>query len=151
MKILFLHGLESKPGGTKPKALEAAGHEVIEPRLSKEDWEGSVAAAREAYEEHSPDAIVGSSRGGAVAMAAQLPLNKMVLVAPAWKKYCPTCTISPETVILHSRQDDVISFDDSRLLSQMYGAQLISVGSDHRMNDSEALTAIVSAVRGNYQ
>jgi len=66
MKILFLHGLESKPGGSKPKALAAAGHEVIEPRLSRDDWQGSVDAAKDAYEEHLPDAVVGSSRGGAV-------------------------------------------------------------------------------------
>ncbi len=94
MKILFLHGLESKPGGSKPKALDAAaGHEVIEPQLSRDDWQGSVDAAKDAYEEHLPAAVVGSSRGGAVAMAAQLPLGKMVLIAPAWKKYCPTCPI----------------------------------------------------------
>jgi hypothetical protein len=31
----------------------------------------------------------------------------------------------------------------------MYGAKLISVGSDHRMNDSEALVAITSALDGN--
>ncbi len=51
MKILFLHGLESKPGGSKPKALAAAGHEVIEPQLSRDDWQGSVDAAKDAYEE----------------------------------------------------------------------------------------------------
>jgi hypothetical protein len=149
MKILFLHGLESKPGGSKPKALAAAGHEVIEPQLSRDDWQGSVDAAKDAYEEHLPAAVVGSSRGGAVAMAAQLPLGKMVLIAPAWKKYCPTCPIPPGTTTLLSRRHDVITHDDSRLLSKMYGAKLISVGSDHRMNDSEALVAITSALDGN--
>jgi len=146
MKILFLHGLESKPGGTKSTALSDAGHEVVEPALSKNDWAGSVKAAIEAYNEHSPDVVVGSSRGGAVAMAANLPARKMILIAPAWKKYCPGCTISPNTIILHSPEDKVISYSDSKLLSKMYGAELIMAGDNHRMNDSDALSRLTQII-----
>ena len=125
MKILFLHGLESSPGGQKPTILRNAGYEVIEPMLPSDNWVDSVNAAQEAYDEEQPDIIVGSSRGGAVAMAADLPAAKMILIAPAWKKYCPSCTISPGTTIIHSPDDEVIAFADSRLLSKMFGAELI--------------------------
>jgi len=105
-----------------------------------------VAAAQEAYDEEKPDIVVGSSRGGAVAMSADLPVSKMILIAPAWKKYCPTCTISPNTTILHSPDDDVIAFADSRLLSKMYDAELVIAGTDHRMNDSGALSKLMQVI-----
>jgi len=146
MKILFLHGLESSTGGRKPTSLSDAGHEVIEPALSKNDWSESVNAAIDAYNEHSPDVVVGSSRGGAVAMAANLPAKKMILIAPAWKKYCSGCTISPNTVILHSPEDKIIPYSDSALLSKMYGAELIMTGEDHRMNDTGALNKLTQIV-----
>jgi predicted alpha/beta hydrolase family esterase len=149
MKVLFLHGLESKPGGRKPSALKNAGFDVIEPALPRNDWNASVEAAIDAYEEHTPDIVVGSSRGGAVAMAANLPAKKLVLIAPAWKKYCPNCTIAPNTTILHSPEDRVIAFSDSRLLSKMYNAELIMVGADHRMNDSSALDKLIQAVNNS--
>jgi predicted alpha/beta hydrolase family esterase len=79
-------------------------------------------------------------------MSADLPVSKMILIAPAWKKYCPTCTISPNTTILHSPEDDVISFADSRLLSKMYGAELVIAGTDHRMNDSGALSKLMQVI-----
>jgi len=146
MKILFLHGLESTPGGKKPTTISNAGYEVIEPSLPSTSWADSVSAAQEAYDAEQPDIVVGSSRGGAVAMAADMSPRKMVLIAPAWKKYCPNCTISPTTTILHSPEDDVISFADSRLLSKMFGAELVIAGDDHRMNDSGALAKLIQAL-----
>ena len=37
-KILFLHGLESQPGGTKPAFLVKHGFEVLNPSLPKNDF-----------------------------------------------------------------------------------------------------------------
>ena len=146
MKILFLHGLESSPGGEKPTILSSAGYEIIEPYLPSNNWVDSIAAAQEAYDEEKPDIVVGSSRGAAVAMSADLPVRKMILIAPAWKKYCPTCTISPNTTILHSPEDQIIAFADSQLLSKMFNAELIIAGDDHRMNDSGALAKLMQAI-----
>ncbi len=146
MKVLFLHGLESTPGGRKPTTISNAGYEVIEPSLPSTSWVDSVNAAQEAYDAEQPDVVVGSSRGGAVAMAADMSPRKMILIAPAWKKYCPNCTIAPTTTILHSPEDEVISFADSRLLSKMYGAELVIAGDDHRMNDSGALANLIQAI-----
>ena len=38
MKILFLHGWNSAPGGEKPTDLAARGHEVVNPELPREDF-----------------------------------------------------------------------------------------------------------------
>ncbi len=38
MKILFLHGWNSKPGGVKPTYLARHGHEVFNPALPDDDF-----------------------------------------------------------------------------------------------------------------
>ena len=40
--VLFLHGLESKPGGTKPTYLEDNGYCVLNPKLPKYSFEESL-------------------------------------------------------------------------------------------------------------
>ena len=67
MKILFLHGWQSVPGGVKPTFLAQQGHEVIDPQLPDEDFEEAVRMAQAEYDRHRPAVVVGSSRGGAVA------------------------------------------------------------------------------------
>ena len=69
MKVLFLHGLNSKPGGAKAQALKAAGFDVLNPALPNEPFNISVKIAQDVVNCDRPDVIVGSSRGGAVAMA----------------------------------------------------------------------------------
>ena len=149
MKILFLHGLESAPGGKKPKFLESLGHEVLNPALLKEDFEASVQIAQKVFDEESPDLVVGSSRGGAVAMALESNGVKTVLIAPAYKKYQidPThVTRSGERVVLHSILDDVISIDDSAHLVKNYGYYLHVCGGDHRMSDPDALRMLEEVI-----
>ena len=68
MRILFLHGWQSVPGGVKPTFLKDHGHEVINPTLPDEDFGGAVRIAQAEFDRHQPQAVVGSSRGGAVAM-----------------------------------------------------------------------------------
>ena len=68
MKILFLHGWNSIPGGVKPSYLSQHGHEVVNPALDDDDFAQTLRTAQAEYDRHSPDVIVGSSRGGAVAM-----------------------------------------------------------------------------------
>jgi hypothetical protein len=68
MKILFLYGWQSVPGGFKPTFLAQHGHEIINPKLSDDDFQQAVKIAQEEFDQHQPDVAVGSSRGGAVAM-----------------------------------------------------------------------------------
>ena len=68
MKILFLHGWGSTPGGVKPTFLRTNGHEVCNPHLPDDDFEAAVHIAQAHFDQQRPEVVVGSSRGGAVAM-----------------------------------------------------------------------------------
>lgn len=47
MKILFLHGWHSVPGGVKPTYLKDHGHEVINPALDDDDFAAALVTAIE--------------------------------------------------------------------------------------------------------
>lgn len=142
MRILFLHGWKSVPGGRKPSYLLECGHEVLNPALDDDDFPLALAAAQQVFDESVPDVIVGSSRGGAVALnlcSGEVPL---VLLCPAWRNWGDASTAKPNTRILHSRLDEVIPFEDSLELIRSSGLptdHLIEVGSDHRLADPESL------------
>jgi Alpha/beta hydrolase family len=143
MKILFLHGWQSVPGGVKPTFLAQHGHSVLNPKLPDEDFNEAVRIAQAEFDRHQPQVVVGSSRGGAVAMNIESGAARIVLLCPAWKKFGTARTVKPDTVILHSRADDVVQFTDSEELAQKSGAALIEVGSDHRLADPEPLEAML--------
>jgi hypothetical protein len=142
MKVLFLHGWNSVPGGVKPTYVKDHGHEVINPALPHEDFTQAVRIAQAEFDHHRPQVVVGSSRGGAVAMSIDCGEAKLVLLCPAWKKYGTARTVKPGTVILQSRADDVVPFADSEELAKTSGATLIEVGNDHRLADPEPLAAM---------
>ena len=144
MKILILHGWHSVPGGIKPTYLKDHGHEVINPALNDDDFADALATAQVQFDKHQPQVVVGSSRGGAVAMNINSGDAKLVLLCPAWKNWGTVKTVKPGTVILHSLADNVISFADSEELvrtSGLPGSALIEVGNDHRLADQEPLDA----------
>ena len=148
LKLLFLHGWTSVPGGVKPTYLKNAGHEVINPALDDDDFDLAVRTAQSEYEQHKPDVIVGSSRGGAVAMNINSGDTPLVLLCPAWKNWGTATTIKPNAIILHSRLDDVIPFSDSEELvanSGLPSETLIAIGKDHRLADPEPLKAMLEA------
>ena len=149
MKILFLHGWTSVPGGTKPTYLKEHSHEVLNPALPDDDIDESVRIAQAEFNQHHPDVVVGSSRGGAVAMNMNSKDTPLVLLCPAWKKWRTATTVKPNTIILHSRADDVVPFEDSEELIANSGLPteaLIEVGGDHRLADPEPLKAMLEAV-----
>lgn len=145
MKVLFLHGWQSIPGGVKPTFLKDHGHEVINPKLPDDDFAEAVRIAQTEFDKHQPQVVVGSSRGGAVAMNINSGEAKLVLLCPAWKKWGMARTVKPGTVILHSRGDDVVSFADSEELARNSGETLIEVGTDHRLADPEPLESMLKA------
>ena len=151
LKVLFLHGWHSVPGGVKPSYLKDNGHEVINPALDDDDFAAAVRTAQAQFDEHQPQVVVGSSRGGAVAMNIDSGNARLVLLCPAWKNWGRARSVKPGTVILHSRADDVIPFAESEELirkSALPASALISVGNDHRLADPEPLAAMLLACQG---
>lgn len=148
MKILFLHGWHSVVGGVKPTYLKEAGHIVINPALDDDDFANAVRTSQLEYDRHRPDVIVGSSRGGAVAMNIDSGRTPLVLLCPAWKNWGTATTIKQNSIILHSPDDDVIPFTDSQELvanSGLPAETLIAIGSDHRLADHESLSVMLWA------
>lgn len=150
MKILFLHGWRSVPGGVKPTYLAQHGHEVINPALSDDDFAAAVSVAQKEFNKYRPDVIVGASRGGALAMALKSGRVPFVLLCPAWKRWGLVHVAPPNTTILHSRNDEVIPFAESEELVATSGlprTALIETGNDHRLADPDSLRAMLQAVQ----
>jgi len=149
VKILFLHGWQSVPGGRKPTYLKDAGYEVVNPKLDDNDFAAAVVTAQAEFDQHQPDVIVGSSRGGAVALNIRSGDTPLVLLCPAWKNWGTATTVKRNVTILHSPADDVIPFADSTELVARSGLPpktLTSVGGDHRLADPAPLEAMQAAV-----
>src|SRR5580692_6010822 len=123
MRTLFLHGWQSVPGGVKPTFLAQHGHEVINPKLPDEDFDEAVKIAQAEFDKHQPDVVVGSSRGGAVAMNIKIGEARLVLLCPAWKKYGTVKTVKPGTIIPHSRTDDGCRSPTARNWSRTAGCK----------------------------
>jgi len=153
MRVLYLHGWHSVPGGVKPTYLNDHGHEVINPALDDDDFAAALATTQAASDMLQPRVVVGSSRGGALAMNINSGSARLVLLCPAWKNWGTATTVKPGTVILHSRVDDVIPFADSEELVRNCGlspSALIEVGEDHRLADKESLQAMLDACTGQF-
>lgn len=151
MKILFLHGWHSAPGGLHPTYLVRHGHEVVAPKLPDDDFEEAVRIAQAEFDRHRPSVIVGLSRGGTVAMNINSGETKLVLLCPGWKRWGSARTVKPGTVILHSRTDDVVPFAHSEELVQnsvLPASALIEVGTDHWLADPEPLAAMLGVCEG---
>jgi hypothetical protein len=149
MRILFLHGWQSTSGGIKPTYLKDHGHEVLNPALPDDDFDAAVRIAQAEFDRHRPEVIVGSSRGGAVAMNIASGDTPVVLLCPAWKRWGTVNRVKPGTVILHSQADEVVPFADSQELLRRSGlseAALIAVGTEHRLADDDSLRTMLEAV-----
>jgi alpha-beta hydrolase superfamily lysophospholipase len=154
VNVLFLHGWTSVPGGVKPTHLARHGHSVCNPALPDEDFAAAVQIAQREFDRQQPEVVVGSSRGGAVAMSIETGPARLVLLCPAWKKWGTATTVKPGTLILHSEADDVVPIADSRELLERSGlpsSALIVIGRDHRLADPEPLAAMLAAVEGSIE
>lgn len=149
MKILYLHGWQSVPGGVKPTYLVNHGLDLIQPALPDENFGDAVQIAQRDLERYRPDIVVGSSRGGAIAMNLAADKTPLVLLCPAWKRWGDARTVKPGTLILHAPADEVIPYADTLELLQSSGlptSSLISVGHDHRLSEEEPLQALLAAI-----
>lgn len=150
MKILYLHGWKSVCGGVKPTYLADQGHEVVEPELPEDDFDAALRIAQAEFERIKPDVVVGSSRGGALAMNLDAGDVPLVLLCPAWKRWGRVGKVKPGTQILHSREDEVVPFEDTLELLRASGldeSALIVTGENHRLFDPASLSAMAAAVQ----
>ena len=151
-KILFLHGLGSVPGGIKATYLKSKGCEVLNPALPDASFEESCNIAQTLVREEEPHIIIGSSRGGAVAMSIDPGSAKMILIAPAWTHFSSEKRELPmDTFVLHSPNDDIVSISDSEVLAAKYDLKLVPCGKEHRMSDPEALKEMYNAVKSFHE
>jgi hypothetical protein len=121
----------------------------MNPQLSSEDFDAAVCNAQSAFDSGHPDVVAGSSMGGAVAMNIETADIPLVLVCPAWRHWGEARLVKANTTILHSKQDEVIPFEDSVELaraSNLPESALWVIGNDHRLVDDESLEAQYRAI-----
>lgn len=149
MRIIFLHGLESGPHGSKYQALQERFGDILSPDCSGiyDAYERLDIIRGSLAEESGPLLLVGSSMGGLMALLYQQDqpgkVAAMVLCAPAiHRPETPAFDYDnlPPTTVIHGTNDDVVPF----AASEVFGERLISVDDDHRL--SESMEVILEAV-----
>ena len=144
-KVLFLHGMFGQ-NSSKPYFLKSLGLEVFHPFLNDWSFESSIKEAQKHLNEIKPDLIIGSSRGGAVAMNIQSENIPIILLAPAWRFFGNKDRTKSNSTIIHSKNDNLIPIDDSVKLSTNSNCKLIIAGKDHRLNCEEGKNTIKAIV-----
>lgn len=156
LRVQFIHGLESSPQGTKAR-LFATHFEAVTPEMDTRDFEGCVAVQSATLARFRPDVLVGSSFGGAVAVALlqrRLWMGPTLLLAQAALHYDLKCEL-PDGVpvwLVHGRQDDIVDVEDSRRLAAAGHpsfVRLLEVDDDHPLSqlvDSGRLVELVTEI-----
>ncbi len=157
MLVVFSHGKESGPQGSKIQALmrvaEKAGAATISvnyreyPAGTVHDQNAQGEAERRVAQllntpmpDHDVLVLVGSSMGGYVSTLAtsSLKVDGLFLLAPAF--YIPTyASQSPEskaknTAVVHGWHDDVVPYANSLRFCAQSSSALHLLDGDHRLN-----------------
>lgn len=151
MRLLFLHGLESGPHGSKYQALNSAFGQVLSPDCSgisdPQQRLQIILAALEQIDEQL--LVVGSSMGGLMALLLhqEVPaqIAGMLLCAPALHRPAAkglSAENLPPTKIIHGLNDSVVQITASR----KFGVPLLEVDDDHSLKNS--LPIIVAETGG---
>ncbi len=143
--VCFAHGKESGPWGTKIRALAElarARNWTVESLdyQGMDDPQARVDRLLEYCRGYGAGmALAGSSMGGfvAAAAAAQLPVQGLFLMAPAfyvpgYEQYVPPPPACPVTIV-HGWRDDVVPWEGSVRYAARSRARLTLVDGDHRL------------------
>ena len=148
--IIFAHGLEGSPNGSKIRSLRDAGFDVIAP-----DFQGMALAERVdllqeiclEYASQQP-VLAGSSYGGLTAaiIAMRMPdaFRGLLLCAPALHLVEPpvddkTVLVAPnglKTIIIHGLQDDIVPISCSIEYASRSSNEIVAF---HQVNDGHRL------------
>lgn len=152
--IVFSHGKDSEPWGTKIIAMAEVARELGY-RVESVDYRGiddpqaRVPALLE-FAKRLPTApvLAGSSLGGYVSAAASVELKArgLFLLAPAfympgYEEYTPQPAACPISIV-HGWHDDIVSVNNSIRYAREHRATLQVLDSDHRLLDQ--IPAVVS-------
>lgn len=152
--VVFAHGKESGPWGTKITALaeiaKRRGYAVLSPDYSfTPDPRARVGHLLELNPCASQSLVlVGSSMGGyvsAMACAALMP-TALLLMAPAL--YFPGWDDEPEgipalTTVVHGWQDDIVPVERGQRFAARHRAALHLLDSGHTLNDQLPLLCLL--------
>lgn len=154
LRVQFIHGLESNTQGTKARFL-ASRFEAHTPAMDTRDFEGCVATQAAALKDFRPDVLVGSSFGGAVAvalLARELWRGPTVLLAPAAALLSVRNRLPGDATVTvaHGVGDDVVPLVHSYGLvadTSPARVRLVEVDDGHRLQslvDSGLLATLVT-------
>jgi len=160
--IIFAHGMEGTPNGSKIRSLREAGFEVLAPDFQGMALDERVDLLQRVCEVHRTASAVlaGSSYGGLAAsiVAMRMPdaFRGLLLCAPALHLDEPpidaqTVLIAPKgmkTAIIHGIDDDIVPISCSIEYAERSGEDIVAfhqVDDGHRLADSHE--EIISAAR----
>ena len=154
VRVQFIHGLEGSPRGAKAQ-LFAAHFDACTPAMNTGDFEGCVERHRQTLAPFGPDVLVGSSFGGAIAVALLQRghwTGPTLLLAPAALRVglAPWLPDQVHIWVLHGVHDSVIDIADSRRLvrSGTPGlVRLMEVDDDHALHRMVGTGELVAVVR----
>ena len=146
--VIFSHGQESGPWGTKIRAMSERA-KALGCSIDSIDYQGIADPTlrvekliRECRGLNEPLILVGSSMGGHVATAAADALNAagLFVLAPAYymEGYEELTPLPPSMpiCIVHGWHDDIVPVENSIRYARECSASLHLVDGDHRLTDN---------------
>ena len=154
LRVQFIHGLEGSPQGNKARVL-AAEFETTTPAMDTSHFEACVALHAETLRRFEPDVLVGSSFGGAVALALlqrEQWSGPTLLLAQAGLRQGLRAKIPPgvRVWLVHARGDDVVPIADSQRLARSGTpgfVRLFEIDDDHALHAFVTSGRLVSMLR----
>ena len=144
--LVFSHGQESGPWGSKIRAMAEIGRHAGLP-VESIDYQGIADPLQRveklldyARDLSQPPLLVGSSMGGFVALAAaaRIPVRGLFLLAPAlylpgYEEHLPEPAPDCPTTIVHGWRDAVVPCTGSIRWAEKTRARLLLVDGEHRL------------------
>lgn len=132
---------------SKPYFMQQCGFDVYSPILSNWNFAAALKESQDAYDEFKPDIIVGSSRGAAIAMNMVTGETPLILLSPAWEMFGNAKKTKKKTIVIHSKNDGMVPYQESVELCKNSGCFLLAAGEDHRLNDRQGRLALMWALQ----
>lgn len=153
-RVQFVHGLEGSPQGTKAQVL-ARHFAACTPAMDTGDFEACVALHAATLARFRPHVLVGSSFGGAVAVALLqrgLWRGPTLLLAQAAQRQGLSAEIPPDVTVrlVHARGDELVPLEESRALARSGTpgrVELLEVDDDHALHAAVERGDLVRWVR----